>query len=68
IVRLFEKLPGERKPVGHAIPGPFLNRLLAALFRLENSLFRRVRAPFGTSILIIAEPISMPQEEHMGSV
>lgn len=68
IVRLFEKLPGERKPAGHTIPGPLLNRLLAALFRLENSLFRKVRAPFGTSILIIAEPISRQQEEQMESV
>ena len=68
IVRLFEKLPGERKPAGHAIPAPLLNRLLAALFRLENTLFRWVNAPFGTSILIIAEPISLPQEEQMGSV
>jgi SAM-dependent methyltransferase len=60
LVRLIEKLPGERKPTGHETPSQPLNALLTGLFRLEHTLLRNLRPPFGTSILIIAEKVNPP--------
>jgi SAM-dependent methyltransferase len=54
-VRLLHKLTG-REGGDDALPPPPVNRALAALFGAERHLVARASAPFGVSLLAIAEP------------
>lgn len=52
--RLFKRLAGMSERPDDGMPGPLLNRLLAALFAVERHVLRRKNLPFGLSVLCIA--------------
>lgn len=55
------KETGENKEGDIALPPGFINRVLILLLRIENSLIRLVRFPFGVSTFIIATKLNEKQ-------
>jgi SAM-dependent methyltransferase len=53
-VRIKEALFG-REPGTPSIPPHWMNRLLYGVSRFEQNVFRRLRVPFGTSLLAVAK-------------
>lgn len=55
-IRLLHKLTGRRGGDDDRMPSPPVNRMLGAMFAAERHLVTRASAPFGVSLLAIAEP------------